>query len=382
MFFIISQTAFALTAPSKAPALKVNAKGAYVVEANSGKVLFSKDENKVLPIASVTKIMTYYVFKDYIDKTGTSLDKVITLKSNVPKIDSGETLLGLKKGTKITVRDLIKSVMIMSANDSALFVTTYMKGYGQDTIALMNKKAKQLGLTHTKFFNSAGLSQSGGRINVSTAKELSILARSLIKNHPEVLDVTSCKTFSYAGRQHKSTNPMLRKSDLYDGLKTGYTKDAGFCIITTADFKSKTSDDKSFRPIFVILGCPTSASRLSDCTKLSDYVSSSLTSKDDENKTEKPENSTEVSSNSNSDTNKILFHKEDPIDLNLDKFPGLKGYTKTDVLYPSIKEENISYNAKLNITSAASVKKDDIIGTLQIVDDKGTVINVYKLYKY
>ncbi|MCX7885096.1 MAG: D-alanyl-D-alanine carboxypeptidase [Caloramator sp.] len=252
--------------------LRLNAKAAVLMEYDTGKVLYYKNKDKILNEASITKIMTYYVLKDLLKERGIrEEEKIITNKWALP-FDA--TKVGFKKGENITINELVSSMLIHSANDSALQLGEFYKSItGNDISEAMNKKARDIGLVNTFYINPTGLKEKNKKIaeNYTTAIEIAILARKLLKDYPEILDITSKKEWFYKNIKFKNTNKLLYIKKEVDGLKTGHTNAAGYCLLSTEKVLPKDINHKDFRIIAVVLGASTESDRIKDSKKILKY---------------------------------------------------------------------------------------------------------------
>lgn len=215
--------------PLKANALDVSAKSAVLIEAQTGKVLFEKDSNSRRPEASTTKIMTALVALE-----NSSPDEIVTCKKNVAL--TGGTSIYLKEGEKITVEALLYGLMLESGNDAAEALADHIGGGRDDFVKMMNERAKSMGLTDTNFTNPHGLPDDN---HYTTAKELALFTREALKD-PLFEKIVSTKSIrirnheSGGNRFFENHNALLKSYKGCDGVKTGFTKAAGRCLVTSA----------------------------------------------------------------------------------------------------------------------------------------------------
>lgn len=265
LFLISGGTALANTSK--------NYKAAVLIEANSGKVLYEYSKDKVLGQASVTKVMTYYVFRDFIEENSISQSTrvKINLPSNALYPDGGG--IGLKNGNTITIRELNETLLVRSANDSALVIADFYKSRTKkDFVSEMNKKAKSLGMKNTYYINPHGLTdKKNNKYNYTTAYETALLVNSVIKKYPDSLKITSKKSCTYGNQTLKSTNNLLSVRPTVDGFKTGYTTIAGYCLASTEDLTTTNGSGKPFRLIAVVLGSSSSSVRERESVNLLEY---------------------------------------------------------------------------------------------------------------
>jgi D-alanyl-D-alanine carboxypeptidase (penicillin-binding protein 5/6) len=252
-----------------------NVKSGILVDTSNGKVLWSKNSKKVVRIASMTKIMTILLVYDALASGVLNLEDNIKVTREASKVKGGGIWLDTRETFKL--KDLMKAAFIKSANDAAFLLgQTVGDGNIDNFIKAMNKKAKSLGLNNTKYYNPHGLPERSGHDNVSTCEDLVYLGEELIGNYPQVLKLSSTK-IDYVPRKVgkvkktmlTNTNKLIRISYKgVDGLKTGYTKKAGFCIILTCLRNNK-------RYIAVLTGCKSSKIRDTIGKKLLDWASKS-----------------------------------------------------------------------------------------------------------
>lgn len=242
---------------------KIEATSALVINTKSEEPIFKKGENEVVPIASLTKLMTAYLVLEAVHKKTISWSEVLPLK----RLDDPRAVsLYAQTGTKYyTVQDLFAAMLIMSANDAAEALAERIDG--TNFIKNMNAKAKAIGMSsETKYGSASGLDEAG-ETSVSTANDLLTLSKRLIQDFPEVLDITSRTEYVIQkGSTIHTTNQVLAKGsvDGMDGLKTGFTDQAGYCLIATAVQNGE-------RVIVITLGSKTDGARAKAVEKLMDY---------------------------------------------------------------------------------------------------------------
>ena len=247
----------------RGPKLNIYSDCAILVEANSGKIIYSKNEKTAHANASTTKIMTCILALE----KGSLSDK-ITVSANATKIPSGAVKLGMKKGDRFTKRDLLYSLMLPSHNDTAIALAEYVNGSTTNFVKKMNEKARALGCTNTNFVTPNGL--DSGVNHYSTALDLSKIARYAMKNSTfrQIIATSSYSFKSGMGYSYKvyTTNKLLGKTKGVIGMKTGYTKKAGNCFVGAV----KAKNGKMY--ISVTLGATTETKRWSDAKTLLQYA--------------------------------------------------------------------------------------------------------------
>lgn len=276
---ITSVKATTLKDEAKPEGMNVEAKSALLIEPNTGKVLYEKNPDEKFAPASVTKIMTMLLTMEAIDSGKMQLNDKVTCSENAKKM-GGSTML-LDTGEIRTVEELLKGVAIASGNDAAVALAEYIAGNEADFVVVMNKRAQELGMKNTTFKNCNGLPAEG---HLSTATDIGIMSRELLK-HPTVLKYTGTYMDSISeGRKSPielvNHNKLVRFFEGCDGLKTGFTSEAKYCI-------SATATRNGVRMLTVIMGAPTYKIRNRDAGILlnhgfSKYEGKKVVSKDED----------------------------------------------------------------------------------------------------
>ncbi len=244
--------------------INISAKAAILIDSESGKVLFSKNSEQPLPIASVTKVMTLNLIFDAVENGSVSLDETVTISETASGMGGSQAFIDA--GYDYKVSELIKSIIIASANDSAVAMAEKISGSEDAFVHKMNLKAKELGMTNTTFKNCTGLPENGHQ---SSARDVAIMSKELL-NHK---DYFTFATVWMDEIQHKkdgrvtelvNTNKLIRSLQGCNGLKTGYTSEAGFCVTTSAQ-------RGDMQLISVILGGNTSKERFNEAAQLINF---------------------------------------------------------------------------------------------------------------
>ncbi len=249
----------------KAEDLKLaeNAKSAILIEASTGEVLFEKNADEKLVPASMTKMMSMLLILEAIENGVLKWDQVITVSENASSMGGSQILL--ETGEKMTVKDLFKGVAIASGNDAVVALAEASYGSERVFVSHMNKRAKELGLKNTNFKNPHGLDTAD---HYSSARDMSLIAKALSK-HEKVFEFTSVyEDYLRQNTDRKfwlvNTNKLVRFYDGVDGLKTGFTDGAGYCITATAK-------KDGMRIIAVVMGEATSKIRNKEISEMLDY---------------------------------------------------------------------------------------------------------------
>ena len=202
---------------------------ALVVDADTGSVLYAANANAERYPASLTKMMTLYLTFEALEQKILTLDT--RLKVSQRAADMPQTNIGLKKGDTIQVRDIIRSLIVRSANDVAVVIAEALGGNEQRFAKKMTARARALGMKSTSFRNASGLPDKAQR---STARDLAVLSLALKKHFPQYFHFFRAKTFRYKGRTYKSHNKVMSRYPGADGIKTGYIRASGFNLATSA----------------------------------------------------------------------------------------------------------------------------------------------------
>lgn len=253
-------TAAALLLPARAEGLEVTAPSAVLMEASTGQVLFEKDPHALRSCASITKVMTLCLVFQALDSGQLSLDQTLTASAHAASMGGSD--IWLEEGESMTVDDLIKATVIMSANDAAVVLAEAVAGSEEAFVAQMNEKAQQLGMNDTVFKNCNGLDEEG---HVTSAYDVALMSRELIR-HEKVFDYTLTWMDSVRGGETQlvNTNKLIRGYPGITGLKTGTTGQAGSCITATAEREGLSL-------IAVVLGADSTDHRFQDAAALLDY---------------------------------------------------------------------------------------------------------------
>ena len=226
----------------------VEAKSAILMEASTGRVLGEFNADEALPPASVTKIMTLLLVMEALDAGTVKLDDIVTASANAASM--GGSQIYLKEGEQMTVDDLLKSVVVASANDAAVALAEHICGSESVFVARMNERAAELGMANTHFENTNGLDDTVTQ-HLTSARDIALMSRALIA-HPKILEYSSIWMDSIRDGAFglTNTNRLIRFYRGATGLKTGSTSRAGFCI-------SATAERDGMHLIAVIMGSPT-----------------------------------------------------------------------------------------------------------------------------
>lgn len=244
--------------------LKIESLSSILLEPESGEILFQNNSELKLPPASVTKLMVMLLTLEAMDRGQIKLTDTVTASPEACKM--GGSQIWLEPGEQMTVAELLKAVCIVSANDASYALAEYISGSEENFIAFMNKRAAELGLKDTHYVNTTGLEPGSGESgNVTSAKDMAFLAREIIK-HPTVFRWSGVWIDNLRGGKSflRNTNNLVRFYQGCDGLKTGFTSQAGFCLVATAK-------RQGVRLVAVVMKAPSSPIRSKDISKLFNY---------------------------------------------------------------------------------------------------------------
>lgn len=331
----------------KAEEMIIEAPSAILMEYSTGKILYEKNVDEKMAPASMTKIMTILLIEEAIERGELNLTDDVIISNNASSMGGSQVFLD--PNTTLKVEDLLKSIIIASANDSAVAMAEKIAGTVDAFVNKMNERAKELGCTNTNFVNVHGLDADN---HYTTARDMAIIARELIK-HDDIFNYTTIYE-SYLNKPNGTsiwmvnTNKLIKYYNGLDGLKTGFTKNAGYCLTSTA----KRND---MRLISVIMKEETSQKRNEETTKLLDYGFTNYKIK------------TIVSTNDNIGSVYIFNSKKENYDLSINgDATNLESLNETN---------NYSYDINLDKVKAP-LKVGDKIGTLDIISNGKVIKNI------
>ena len=316
--------------------------GSYILyEPNTKKVLVSFNSDAPVEPASLTKLMTSYVVADYIKED--FINMTDTPKISIKAWKTEGSRMFIREGTEVLVSDLIKGMIIQSGNDASVALAEHVAGNEENFVYLMNEYASELGMNNTSFNNASGLPDP---LNVTSASDLALLTGELIKNFPDHYRHYSQKSFEFNGIKQKNRNQLLWRDDIFDGVKTGYTESAGYCLVGSA-----VRDD--MRLVAVVLGSGNDK-RFNDVSALMTYGFRYF-------KTEK------------------LFSKNDPL-KSIQVIAGRKDNVNIgiseDVVLTLQKDqrESLRYEISTESQILAPINSMDKAGTIKVLDGDNNII--------
>ncbi|MBV1914110.1 MAG: D-alanyl-D-alanine carboxypeptidase [Pseudomonadales bacterium] len=257
--FLLSFSVTAVSGSLVPAAPKLAASAFYLVDAYSGKVIASKNADQRLPPASLTKMMTSYIVAVEIGKGRVSLDDMVPI--SVAAWKKGGSKMYIREGTQVKLSDLLKGIIIQSGNDASIAVAEFIGGSEDGFAELMNYQAQELGMHDTHYMNATGWPAED---HYSTAKDLAILGAAIARDFPDHYKVYAEKYFTYNNIRQPNRNKLLWTDSTVDGLKTGHTEEAGYCLVAS-------SVRKNMRLVSVVMGTKSEKSRAQESQKLLNY---------------------------------------------------------------------------------------------------------------
>jgi D-alanyl-D-alanine carboxypeptidase (penicillin-binding protein 5/6) len=230
-----------------------------LLDADTGEVLVEKSADEQLPPASLTKMMTSYIVSSEIERGNLQEDELVDVSVKAWRM--GGSKMFIREGTRVSVKDLLRGVIIQSGNDASVALAEHVAGSEDAFVDVMNQQAALLGMDATRYMNATGWPAEG---HITTARDLSLLARALINDFPEHYKLYSEKYFKYNGINQPNRNKLLFRDKSVDGIKTGHTDEAGFCLVSSAK-------KNGMRLIAVVMGTRSEAARAAESQKLLTY---------------------------------------------------------------------------------------------------------------
>lgn len=252
-----------LPAMAQAPLIpsppQIGASSYILMDPRSGDIIMEGNSGERLPPASLTKMMTAYIVERELDEGRISLDDMVPVSVNAWKTEGSRTFV--REGTQVKVEDLLKGVIIQSGNDASVALAEFIAGSEQAFTDIMNQQAQLLGMGDTHFANATGLPSPD---HFSTAHDLAVLARAIINDYPDNYPIYAQKHFTYNNIRQPNRNSLLWRDPSVDGLKTGHTEEAGFCLVASA-VRNDT------RLIAVVMGTPSNNARAQEVQKMLNF---------------------------------------------------------------------------------------------------------------
>ena len=340
IFVLILLTSNFLYAQSFVPnAPDLNLKSYMLIEPNTNTVIAESNSNGLIEPASMTKVMTAYVVADQIKNDLISLDDTVLISEKAWRM--GGSKMFIEVGKRVNILDLLKGIIIQSGNDAAVAIAEYVGGTEEGFVDLMNSYAGAMGMNDTLFINSTGLPDTN---HLTSATDLAILTSNFMSNFPNIYALFKEKEFEYGGISGNkyNRNKLLWRDETSDGVKTGHTSSAGYCLIGSAK-------RGNMRLITVVAGSDTANNSFADTQRLLEYGFRFYA-------TQKY-----FDANKEYTTAKIWGGKSDSISL------GVLNDISVTLPRTSFKNVKVNYNVKNNVQ--APIKIGDKLGTLEIISN-------------
>lgn len=258
LFFMAGQLHAASVLIPSAP--QIAATSYLVMDADTGKIILEKNSDQAFPPASLTKMMTSYILEYELSKGNVSQEDLVLVSEKAWRTKGSRMFI--KEGTQVKLGDLLKGIVIQSGNDASVAVAEHIAGSESAFAGLMNQHAELLGMENSHFVNATGLPAEG---HYAAAKDLALLARAIIQKFPEHYGVYSEKYFTYNKIRQPNRNKLLWRDRTVDGIKTGHTDEAGYCLVASAK-------RDGMRLISVVMGTRSEEARAQESQKLLAYA--------------------------------------------------------------------------------------------------------------
>ena len=347
LFLVFICSVYTITHASPIPpAPNLNVKAYVIMDYDSKMILASSNKDLTLPPASITKMMTAYVAFTELKEKNISLDEKILVSEKAWK--TGGSKMFIEVGKRIKLRDILQGVITVSGNDASVALAEHISGDEKTFATYMNQMASNLGLSNTNYTNATGLPNDS---LYTTAEDISILSRALISEFPELYKLYSKKSYEFNEIKQYSRNKLLFVDDNVDGIKTGFTKAAGYCLASSAKRGNR-------RLIAVVMGAPTPDVRIQASRTLLEYGFRFF------------ETHTLFESNTTISTARVYSGEETEIKFGVSE--------DAKVTIPRRQKKNLKYKYIIDRQLTAPVKQNQTIGFMH-VKLKDKIIHTYKL---
>ncbi|WP_179888034.1 MULTISPECIES: D-alanyl-D-alanine carboxypeptidase family protein [unclassified Marinobacter] len=258
LLLVVAGNALAQTVLIPAPP-QIAGSSYVLMEPKSGHFIMANNSSERLPPASLTKMMTAYIVERELDEGRIAMGDMVPI--SVTAWQTGGSRTFVREGTSVSVEDLLRGVVIQSGNDASVALAEFVAGSEGAFVDIMNQQAELLGMTNTNFENATGLPSPN---HYSTAQDLALLAQATINDYPETYPMYAEKQFTFNNIRQPNRNSLLWRDNSVDGLKTGHTEEAGYCLVASAK-----RDDTRF--IAVVMGARSAESRSQEVQKMLNY---------------------------------------------------------------------------------------------------------------
>lgn len=265
---VLPATLFAASAFAQVPPPDVTARSWVLVDATSNQVLASGNADERSEPASLTKLMTAYLVFDALKTKKINMEQTVMPSEAVRRVGNDESRMFIEANKPVTVHDLVYGMIIQSGNDAAIALAELVGGSEANFVTLMNTGAARIGMKHTHFDDVNGMPDPQ---HYTTAGDLAVLSARLIRDFPEYYGIFSVREFTYNKIKQPNRNRLLWIDPTVDGLKTGHTQAAGYCLIASAKRPLEGVPDASRRLVAVMMGEPKEHNRVQDSLKMLNY---------------------------------------------------------------------------------------------------------------
>ncbi|WP_085482361.1 D-alanyl-D-alanine carboxypeptidase family protein [Paraburkholderia susongensis] len=265
---VLPATLAATSAFAQVPPPAVNARSWVLVDATSNQVLASGNADERVEPASLTKLMTAYLVFQALDAKKITMDQTVMPGEAVRRVKTDESRMFIEANKPVTVHDLVYGMIVQSGNDAAIALAELVGGSEAQFVSMMNDEAQRLGMKHTHFADVNGMPDPQ---HYTTAGDLAVLSARLIRDYPDYYSIFSVKEFTYNKIKQPNRNRLLWIDPTVDGLKTGHTKAAGYCLIASAKRPLPGAADASRRLVTVMMGETKEHDRVQDSLKMLNY---------------------------------------------------------------------------------------------------------------
>jgi len=258
--FLLTATQFCAAQGIPIPAPPQIAASSYILmDFHTGELIAESNSDSIVEPASITKLMTSYVVFHALEEGLISIDDQVRVSEKAWR--TGGSKMYIEVGKEVSVADLLRGMIVQSGNDASIALAEHIAGSEESFASLMNEYARKLGMEHSHFENATGLPADG---HVTTARDSAKIARAIIEEFPQYYELYSEREFTYGEIRQPNRNGLLWRDDSVDGLKTGHTEAAGYCLVSSAA-------RGSMRLIAVVMGAPGTDSRLDSSQALLNY---------------------------------------------------------------------------------------------------------------
>ena len=338
-------------------------KSSILIDQTTNRVMFEKDPDAKRPLASLSKMMTFLIALEAIENKEVSKNDIITIDKDMAKVKGSS--YHLKVGEKVPLYELMKGLMIVSGNDAAVAISKHIGKSEESFVKIMNKKAKDIGMKNTNFVNCNGLPiyslsdpKKPPKENISTARDIAILGKYMMDNYEkEVTAITDMQTYNYSERGFckNNTNGLLSIIPEVDGIKTGYTGNAGYCLAFSMKI-NKDNKNVENRLIGVSLGANHKNKRIQACLDMLKYGRENFTTQ-------------KVMSKEDLIGKKYLMGIDD-LEITLE--------SEDDLIIVKKNDENINTQVTFK-EMKAPIQKGDVLGVIKYYNDDGEILGSNKI---